>query len=127
MTRRPGLPFWVALLLVSVYAVRAAFGLWGGVAYSKGRRLAALAKFERALPLLERSAVGQDRAAALWLTAQVRLGVWHDRLAAQQSPESMREFAPTVGVAFNLIGIHEMMHAAQFVAMRRKLGKPVLI
>jgi tetratricopeptide (TPR) repeat protein len=89
VTRR--LPFWVAVLLVSVYAVRAAFGLWGGVAYSKGRRLAALAKFQRALPLLEHSAVGQDRAAALWLTAQVRLGIWHDRLAAQESPESMGE------------------------------------
>ncbi len=43
------------------------------------------------------------------------------------TPESMREYAPTVGVAFNVVGIHEMMHAAQFVAVRRKLGKPVLI
>lgn len=43
------------------------------------------------------------------------------------SPESMRGYAPTVGVMFNLVGIHEMMHAAQFVAVRRKLGKPVLI
>ena len=43
------------------------------------------------------------------------------------SPESMREYAPTVGVAFNVIGVHEMMHAAQFVPVRRKLGKPMLI
>jgi hypothetical protein len=43
------------------------------------------------------------------------------------TPESMREYAPTVGVAFNVVGIHTMMHAAQFVAVRRKLGKPVLI
>jgi hypothetical protein len=41
-------------------------------------------------------------------------------------PESCREYAPTVGVTFNLIGIHEMMHAAQFVAIRRKLGKVAL-
>lgn len=43
------------------------------------------------------------------------------------TPESMREYAPTVGVAFNVIGIHLMMHAAQFVVVRRKLGKPVMI
>ncbi|MFQ5591995.1 MAG: DinB family protein [Phycisphaerae bacterium] len=43
------------------------------------------------------------------------------------SPESMREFAPTMGAAFNIIGIHEAMHAAQFVPVRRKLGKPVLM
>lgn len=43
------------------------------------------------------------------------------------TPESMHEYAPTVGVAFNLVGIHEMMHAAQFVPVRRKLGKPILI
>jgi hypothetical protein len=45
----------------------------------------------------------------------------------QPSPESCREYAPTIGVMFNMIGVHEMMHAAQFVAVRRKLGKPVLI
>jgi hypothetical protein len=45
----------------------------------------------------------------------------------QSAPESMREYAPTVGVMFNAVGLHEMMHAAQFVAVRRKLGKPVRI
>ena len=42
------------------------------------------------------------------------------------SPEEMREYAPTVSAALNIIGIHEMMHAGQFVPVRRKLGKPVL-
>ena len=42
------------------------------------------------------------------------------------APESMREYAPTIGVVFNMIGVHLMMHAAQFVPVRRKLGKPVL-
>ena len=41
--------------------------------------------------------------------------------------ESMRAYAPTVGATFNMIGIHEGMHAAQFVVVRRKLDKPVLI
>jgi hypothetical protein len=43
------------------------------------------------------------------------------------APESMREYAPTIGIAFNVVGIHEVMHAAQFVAVRRMLGKPVMI
>ncbi|MEE9293604.1 MAG: DinB family protein [Phycisphaerae bacterium] len=43
------------------------------------------------------------------------------------TPESMHEYARTVGIAFNMIGIHELMHAAQFVPIRRKLGKPTLI
>jgi hypothetical protein len=42
------------------------------------------------------------------------------------APESCRQYAPTVGIMFNLIGIHEMMHAAQFAIVRRKLGKPAL-
>ncbi|MHC4696033.1 MAG: DinB family protein [Planctomycetota bacterium] len=43
------------------------------------------------------------------------------------TPEPMQEYAPTVGALFNIVGIHEMMHAAQFVAVRRKLGKPITI
>lgn len=35
--------------------------------------------------------------------------------------------APTVGALILLTANHEMMHAGQFVAVRRKLGKPVLI
>lgn len=40
-------------------------------------------------------------------------------------PEGVRDFAPTVGSVFLLAGQHEMMHAGQFVAVRRKLGRPV--
>ena len=42
------------------------------------------------------------------------------------SPEPMREWAPTLGVVFNMIGIHEMMHAGQFAVVRRKLDKAML-
>lgn len=45
----------------------------------------------------------------------------------QPSPKEMHEYAPTVGAAFNIIGVHELMHAGQFVPVRRKLGKPVTI
>jgi hypothetical protein len=41
-------------------------------------------------------------------------------------PESMREYAPTVGAAFALLGMHWMMHAGQFVPVRRKLGRAPL-
>lgn len=42
-------------------------------------------------------------------------------------PESMRNFCPTVGSFFNLIASHPMMHAGQFVPVRRALGKPIKI
>lgn len=42
-------------------------------------------------------------------------------------PESMREYAPTVGDVLLLTGQHWLMHAGQFVPIRRKLGKPALM
>ncbi len=45
----------------------------------------------------------------------------------QPSPEGLRKRFPTVGSVFTLIGVHPMMHAGQFVVVRRQLGKPVLI
>ncbi len=41
-------------------------------------------------------------------------------------PESMREYAPTVCSVLTLLGGHWLMHAGQFVPIRRKLGKPAL-
>jgi hypothetical protein len=41
----------------------------------------------------------------------------------QPGPESMREYAPTVGSALMILGSHWMMHAGQFIPIRRKLGK----
>ncbi len=43
------------------------------------------------------------------------------------TPERMRAFFPKVGEYFTLIATHPMMHAGQFVVVRRKLGKPVLM
>jgi hypothetical protein len=43
------------------------------------------------------------------------------------SPEWIREQFPKLGQMFTLIGTHPMMHAGQFVVVRRQLGKPVLI
>jgi hypothetical protein len=41
-------------------------------------------------------------------------------------PEAMREYAPTVAAVLTMLGTHWLMHAGQFVAVRRKLGKPAM-
>ena len=43
------------------------------------------------------------------------------------TPKSMHRYATTMAALFRHIGTHELMHAGQYVAVRRKLGKPVLI
>lgn len=42
-------------------------------------------------------------------------------------PERMRNLCPTMGSIFQLIATHPLMHAGQFVPVRRALGKPVVI
>jgi hypothetical protein len=42
-------------------------------------------------------------------------------------PERMRQMAPTVGAVFQMAGSHVLMHVGQFVGVRRKLKKPVVI
>ena len=43
------------------------------------------------------------------------------------APERFRSFTATVSDGLNMIGIHNLMHAGQFVVVRRKLDKPVVI
>ena len=43
------------------------------------------------------------------------------------APEPLRSMFPTVGHVFLLIANHALMHAGQFVVVRRELGKPVVI
>ena len=49
-----------------------------------------------------------------------------DAALDQPGPESMREYAPTVSAVLMLLGTHWLMHAGQYVPIRRKLGKPPL-
>jgi hypothetical protein len=49
-----------------------------------------------------------------------------EKVLDRPGPESMREYAPTVGAVLVLLGNHWLMHAGQFVPIRRKLGKPAL-
>jgi len=43
------------------------------------------------------------------------------------APENFRSYCPTMGDMFTLIATHPLMHAGQFVIVRRQVGKPVLI
>ena len=45
----------------------------------------------------------------------------------QPAPESMQAYAPTVGAALNMLGGHWMMHAGQWVVVRRELGRDIVI
>ena len=45
----------------------------------------------------------------------------------EPSPERLRKFFPTVGAVLFMAGGHEMMHTGQIAAIRRKLGKPIVI
>ncbi len=45
----------------------------------------------------------------------------------KETPEDFRSFCPTNGDLFTLIATHPMMHAGQFVIVRRQLGKPILM
>lgn len=42
-------------------------------------------------------------------------------------PESMRDFAPTVGAVISMQGSHWLMHAGQWVPIRREAGKDIVI
>lgn len=45
---------------------------------------------------------------------------------SKPGPESMKDYAPTIGAVALLLGQHLQMHMGQFQVIRRKLGKPVL-
>ncbi|MCE9547614.1 MAG: DinB family protein, partial [Planctomycetia bacterium] len=40
----------------------------------------------------------------------------------KQSPEAIRQYCPTVGATFALLGSHWIMHTGQWVIVRRQLG-----
>lgn len=42
-------------------------------------------------------------------------------------PEEMQAFAPTMGALCNMMGNHWLMHAGQWVVVRRELGREIVI
>lgn len=77
---------------------------------------------------------------ALFCTKAELLAAFHQQRAAtlaaldklsdsdldKPGPESMRSYAPTIASLFELQGGHYLMHAGQWVIVRRQLGKPAL-
>jgi uncharacterized damage-inducible protein DinB len=57
---------------------------------------------------------------------QAALDKTPDAVLDEPGPESMRDYAPTNAAAYMLFGNHIVMHAGQFVPIRRKLGKTPL-
>ncbi len=45
----------------------------------------------------------------------------------QPGPAALEGLCPSVGHVYNLIATHGLMHAGQFVPVRRELGKPIVI
>ena len=43
------------------------------------------------------------------------------------SPESFQAYAPTVAAIFSMLGSHWLMHAGQWVVVRRELGRDIVI
>jgi len=80
---------WIMCALSLIFAVRAAYGLVAGLSYSQGRRLARTTQYERALPLLDRSAIGALRPEVRWLAGEVRLGLWQQRIEQGADPEDV--------------------------------------
>lgn len=64
-----------------------------------------------------------DQAKAATLAA---IDATSDDALDQPTPEPMRARIPTVGFALSLLGTHWLMHAGQFVPIRRKLGRKPL-
>ena len=55
------------------------------------------------------------------------LDAYPDADLDKPAPEGFRDFCPTMGDMFSLIANHPMMHAGQFVVVRRQLNKPILM
>ena len=68
----------------------------------------------------------QKLAAEQLAAAAVALAKQTDADFDKAAPESMKDYAPTVGDAFLILGSHWLMHAGQWAVLRRKLGKPPL-
>ena len=55
------------------------------------------------------------------------IGGMSDEDFDKPGPESMRSYAPTMGALASMLGSHWMMHAGQFVVLRRQLGRDIVI
>ncbi len=55
------------------------------------------------------------------------IGGLSDEDLDKPGPENMKDYAPTLGAVATMLGSHWMMHAGQFVVLRRQLGRDIVI
>ena len=87
--RRSALAVVAAVVLLLLYGGRTVTGWIGGVAYSKGSRLATAGRFEQALPNIKKGALGPERAAMLWLAGETQLGRYQARIVEDATEEEL--------------------------------------
>jgi hypothetical protein len=66
----------------------------------------------------------------LWAAQRAATTAVLDKLSdadLSRTDEAFPNYAPSVGAIMNMCGLHPMMHVGQWVAVRRKLNKPVVI
>ncbi len=73
----------------------------------------------------------KDEYVKLWDEQRAATKAVLDRLSdadlADNRGGKLPPWAPTVGVALNMAGMHALNHSGQFVAVRRKLNKPITV
>jgi len=128
--------FWALCALSMVFAVRAAYGLVAGLSFSQGRHFARLGQYERALPLLDRAAVGELIPEARWLASVVRLGLWQQRIGNEAAPEDVAALlaeayvdataalAASPASGWNWMALGNLYHQAERLAVHRQ-GVPL--
>jgi len=89
--RRSRIAVVAAVALLLLYGGRAITGWIGGLAYSKGSRLASAGRFEQALPDVRKGALGSERAAMLWLAGEMQLGRYQSRIVEDATEEELDE------------------------------------
>lgn len=127
---------WAFCVLSLVFAVRAAYGFMAGFSYSEGRRLARLGYYERALPLLDRAAVGELLPETRWLAGEVRLGLWQQRIDDGAEPEEVAQLfaeayldataalASSPASGWNWMALGNLYHQAERLEVHRQ-GVPL--
>lgn len=88
------------VLVAGVFAARAATGVPAAWAYRQGRALGAGGRHAEAGPLIDRGAVGADRAEALWRAGRSRLELWYTLPASERSGPRGDEALRTAAARF---------------------------
>jgi hypothetical protein len=83
---------------------------------------------ETAAPKTFKPFCKKDEYLRLWQAQRAATLAALDTIADDQLDASTGvSYAPTTAAMLNMIGVHPLMHLGQFVAVRRKAGKPVVI